>query len=184
VTENASQFSADQIEAILEETYDNLGVFVRDTEVSPENSAKYQPGLIFREKGLTYASFRVGGLAANHRFVIYSNHMFRKTPDPQNYGLFLADKGAFFKVIGRHDEEGHSWIILLHLPPAPFWKVFQDLESPVDADMVTSVVDFLKEMTRNPPIPELTTEEWVDSCKYPLGIDDNGSFFPLEDEKA
>jgi hypothetical protein len=174
-----ANFSVDQIESIVELTYNNLGVFVRDTEIAPEISAKYQPGLIFREKGLTYATYRVGGQAANHRFAIFSNHLIKKNPDPENYGLCIAEKGSVFKVIGRHDFQNSSWIILLHLLGDNYWRVFKDFESPVDEDMVKSVVSWLTELTKQPVIPELTRPEWVDSCKYPMGIDDNGEFFPL-----
>ncbi|MDR1083285.1 MAG: hypothetical protein LBP22_00115 [Deltaproteobacteria bacterium] len=174
-----AELTADQVERLIEATYTNVGVFVRDTEVAPELSAKYQPGLIFREKGLTYSSFRVGGQTANVRYVIFSNHLIKKYPDPENYGLCLAGKGAVFKVLGRHDSDGRSFIILLHLPDEDYWKYFQDYESPVDQDMVKSCLDWLNVMAEKPPIPELTAEEWVDSCKYPMGIDDNGEFFPL-----
>jgi hypothetical protein len=179
VSETEAVFSADQIEAIVEETYDNIGLFVRDTEVSPERLAKYQTGLIFREKGLTYASYRVGGQAANCRYVIFSNHMRKKEPDLSNYGLCVADKGSVFKVLGRLDRDQGAWIILLHLMGENYWKAFEDFVSPVDADMVKSCADFLTEMNKLPPIPELLNAEWVDSCKYPLGIDDDGEFFPL-----
>lgn len=30
------------------------------------------------------------------------------------------------------------------------------------------------------PIPELATDKWLDRCKFPLGMDDNGNFFELE----
>ncbi|MDR1576959.1 MAG: hypothetical protein LBT86_01840 [Deltaproteobacteria bacterium] len=173
------EFSTDQVEAIVEHTYNNMGFFVRDTEVTPEFSAKYQPGLIFREKGVTYASNRIGGPTANHRFAIFSNHMMKKDPDPQNYGLCLATKGSVFKVIGRHDHEKGSWIVLLHLLGENYWKVFQDFNSPVDDGMVRSCVDLLSEQANKPPIPELLAEEWVDSCKYPMGLDERGEFFPL-----
>jgi hypothetical protein len=179
VSESAAPFTADQIEAIIEQTYENVGLFVRDTEVAPEHLAKYQPGLIFREKGLTYASYRVGGQAANCRYVIFSNHMYKKEPDLSNYGLCLANKGAVFQVLGRLDRENGAWVILLHLPGDDYWRAFEGFESPVNADMVKSCQDFLQEMTKKPPIPELLNEEWVDTCKYPLGIDDNGEFFPL-----
>jgi hypothetical protein len=167
------------MEAIIEQTFDNLGLFVRDAELSPEITAKYEPGLIFREKGLTYATYRVGGLAANCRFAIFSNHMTKKTPDPENYGLCFAEKGSVFKVLGRHDYDGGSWIVLLHLPGGEYWKAFVGFNSPVEADMVKSCVDWLETMTKNPVIPELLKEEWVDSCKYPVGVDDSGAFFPL-----
>jgi hypothetical protein len=179
VSEPATELTEDQKESIIEATYDNLGLFVRDTEVPKDISAKYQPGLIFREKGLTSATYRVGGQAANHRFVIYSNHMRKKVPDPQNYGLCWADKGSVFKVLGRHDFDGGSWIILLHLFGEEYWRVFQGFDSPVDEDMVKSCVDWLNVMTKNPVFPELIATEWVESCKYPLGVDDNGVFFPL-----
>lgn len=172
-------FTTDEIEAIIESSYRDLGVFVRDTEIPPEILAKYEPGLIFREKGLTYASYRFGGQTANCRYVIFSNHMPKKQPDPENFGLCLAEKGSVFKVIGRQENDKGAWVMLLHLPGENYWKAFEGFESPVDADMVKSCLAFLKEMDKQPPIDELLLAEWVESVKYPVGIDENGEFFPL-----
>jgi hypothetical protein len=45
--------------------------------------------------------------------------------------------------------------------------------------MVKSCLDWLQVMGQNEPIRELTEKEWVESCQYPVGIDDKGAFFPL-----
>ncbi|MDR1577626.1 MAG: hypothetical protein LBT86_05290 [Deltaproteobacteria bacterium] len=175
---SAPKFSADQVEEIVDSSYDDLGVYVRDTELAMELSAKYQPGLILREKGLTYASYRVGGPTANHRFAIFSNHMFQY-PDPENYGLVVASENSKFKVIGRHDNDKVHWIILLHLLDDDYWRVFLDLDVPFDSELVKNCVDWLKIKSQNPVIPELSRTEWLTLCQKPLGLDERGQFYPL-----
>ena len=171
-------------EAIANSMYPGIRMFARDVNLTVGLAEKYTAGKIVCEKGFTDASCRFMGMGTTHRFVILSNHMadFSRFEQGTNWGLFVAQAGAHFKVLGQHTESGRTGIFLLHLPDDENWKVYKDTEFSIDEELFRMAVKRFAEKCVLPAIPELMTEEWQERCRSPLGMNAKGDFFPLEEE--
>jgi hypothetical protein len=166
---------------VVQQTYFNLQMFARDVNL-PENLAeKYKTGLIIREPAMVDTSRRIGGMSTTHRFAILSNHMKSLEDfDSGNFGLFVANTGSYFKVMGTHRYKGKTFILLLHLPDDDAWKVFRHIQVNLEETMKAESIERLEERCSEQVIPELDNEEWLARCAHPLGMDAQGEFFPLE----
>jgi hypothetical protein len=182
--ENVEEPSGDDgqewLRQVVEETYSGLRVFVRDVNLSKDQAEKYTDDLIIREPGMVDTSMRIGGMVTTHRFAVLSNHMKSlEAFDLENRGLCVAMSGSYFKVMGTHTYQDKTFILLLHLPDGDAWSVFQHVR--VNEDTVKiEYIEHLEEKCDAAAIPELAAEEWLERCAHPVGLDDQGAFFPLE----
>lgn len=170
----------------INKNYPGMMMFVRDVNLSPSLIAKYRPGMIIREKALVDASARVGGMVTSCRYAILSNHManFGLFEQGTNWQLHVANQGSHFKVLGTYTYQGKTAIFLLHLPDDTSWKLFQDFECNLDQQLLDDCIKRFEAKCLQPPIPEVTSSEWLDRCKFPLGMDDNGVFWPVDEKDA
>ncbi|MDR1491078.1 MAG: hypothetical protein LBS65_11520 [Desulfovibrio sp.] len=183
--ENAETFSGSDehewIRQVVEETYSELGVFVRDVNLSKSLEEKYTVGLIIREPGTVDASRRIGGMATTHRFAILSNHMKSLEDfDFENRGLCVAMGGSYFKVVETHTYKDKTFILLLHLPDGDAWRIFPHVRVNIENTLKGECIQRLEEKCGEPVIPELAAEEWLGRCAHPVGMDEQGEYFPLE----
>ena len=171
-------------EKVANTVYPGIAMFARDVNLSPELASRYRPGTIIREKAFTDASIRFMGMVTSHRYVILSNHMagLGNSPKGESWGLFTANRDARFKILGIETYRGKTGIFLLHLPDDASWKVYMNAEFSVDRQLYEKAVERFKAKSEAQPVPELTTKEWLDRCAFPLGMNDDGSFWPLEDK--
>jgi hypothetical protein len=80
--------------------------FYRDTALAPGVRDLYQVGINFREPSLCDATYKFGGFAALHRYLIVSAGapcLDRLSPDME-WGQCVWLPGRIFKVIGVHAE--------------------------------------------------------------------------------
>lgn len=171
-------------EAIANAVYPGIAMFARDADLPPMVAAAYKPDMIIREKGLTEASARFMGMVTTHRFVILSNHMTQpdsSLPDA-GLGVFTAKRDSRFKVLGTETYRGKTGIFLLHLPDDETWKLYLKASFSIDGELYEKAVQRFRAKVEEPPVPELTTENWLVRCAFPLGLDDRGAFWPLEDK--
>jgi hypothetical protein len=166
-------------EELLNRLLPGLQIFVRDINMSPEFINTYQPGMIIKERGFVDASARVGGMITSCRYAILSNHMkdLSSLEHGTNWGLAVASDNSYFKVIDVFQENGKTQITLLHLLNEE-WLPFQNLELR-EPNLAQMSRDRFLAKYQSEPIAELTTEAWLDRCKYPVGLDDNSNPFPL-----
>ena len=169
-------------ERIENQVYTGIAIYVRDVNLTNELADKYVSGLIIREKAFTDASNRVMGMTTSHRYMILSNHMtnFSLFEQGTNWGLHIAKKDSRFKVLGKHTYNGKTAIVLLHLPDNDNWKVYKNCQFPLDEELYQSSIKRFEIKCEMAPIPELSTPEWLNRCKFPVGMDDNGNFWSLE----
>ena len=177
-----SGYSVEKITEVLNETYPGLSMYVRDVNLPQTLVQKYTPGQIICERGFTDASCRVMGMATTFRYAILSNHMVSlgEYEHGTNWGLFVAQRSSHFKVIGKTEYHGKTALFLLHLPNDDSWKMFQDITLDKDNEILSSCITRFRDKCEQPPIPELATDNWLDRCKNPLEMDENGVFFNLE----
>lgn len=138
--------------------------------------------MIIREKAFTDASCRVMGMATTHRYLILSNHMpsLAQFEHGTNWGLCVAQKDSLFKVLGQHTYKDKRAIILLHLPNDDTWKLFKNVNISMEQQLLEMAIQQFEEKCELPPVPELATPQWLDRCKFPVGMSDNGELFELE----
>ncbi len=165
----------------LNRTYPGLSILVRDVDLPEHISARYKVGRIFREKAYVEASSRVMGMTTSHRYAILSNHMTEPpaTPGPR-LGLRFANKDSHFKVLGKHTYQGKTCIFLLHLPDDESWKLFEDTVIDSDADLIRKCIARFEAKCLKAPVAELNTRDWLDRCRFPIGMDNDGTPFELE----
>jgi len=172
----------EKLEEVMNRTFSGLMMFVRDVNLPDNIAKKYIPGMIIREKAFVDASHRVMGMITTHRFGILSNHMakFEEYEDGMNWGLCVANRDSHFKVLAVHEYSGKTLIVLLHLPNDDDWKIFQKIRSNIEDDMASSAIERFENKCNLEPIPELTTERWLERCSFPIGVSDEGKYFELE----
>ena len=128
-------------------------------------------------------TIRFGGMVTSCRYVILSNHMknLAMLENGTNWGLHVANKDAHFKVLGQVTYKGKTGIFLLHLPDDETWKAYQTMEFSLDKELYEKAVSRFQAKALDAPIPELAAREWLDRCQFPVGMNDGGQFWPLEE---
>lgn len=177
------QMSKEQLQALANRIYPGIAMYARDVNLPAELARKYVPGQIIREKALTDASSRFMGMITSHRFVILSNHMadFSPLEHGTNWGLHVANADSHFKILGQHTCGNKTGIFLLHLPDDDSWKLWQQTEFSIDGELYQNAVQRFVAKCGEPPVPELTTPQWLGRCAFPVGMSSSGEFWPLED---
>jgi hypothetical protein len=177
----SSKESQEALKSVLRQSYENLAFLARDVNLPENVAARYTEGLFIREPGFMEASTRLGAPATTHRFGILSNHMKDiGSLDPLNRGLAVAQSGSRFKVLAKHSCKGKTLILLLHLPDENWQRLRQIRVNHFEEGLVKSHIAEFEKHCEMAVIPELDTEEWLERCEHPVGLDDKGCFFPPE----
>lgn len=171
----------EQMQQAANDMLPGLSIFARDTNLSHQVASVYQEGMIICEKAFVDATYRVQGMITTHRYVILSNHMKNLTAYEHgtNWGLCIANRDSHFKVLGTHHCNGRTAIILLHLLDDERWHLFEKIHLSIESDLVKKAISSFEAKIALPTIPELTGEEWLQRCSFPLGVDKNGIPWPL-----
>ena len=186
-----TEVTAEAAQEIINEIFPGLSMFVRDVNLSADAAAKYVPGMIIKELGFTDASCRVMGMVTSHRFAILSNRMkdISAFEHGTNWGLCVANAGAYYKVLDVYTFKGKTQILLLHLPYDDRWKLFRGLELIVNGQdleemLTTECRGRFENKSQQKPVPELSTKDWLARCEWPLGMDGLGTIrnYCLEEE--
>lgn len=171
-----------EMESLINEILPGLTMYVRDVNLPAEIAAKYETGMIIREKGFTDASNRVMGMVTTHRYAILSNHMgdMREYEHDTNWGLFVAKNNSHFKVLDVYEYQGKTQILLLHLPDDNRWSMFENVKLSIEDEFIPDCRRRFENKCLGEAVPELTTEVWLDRCSFPIGMSDDGEFFENE----
>jgi len=177
-----TEITAEAAQELVNEIFPGLSMFVRDVDLSADVAGRYAPGMIIKELGFTDASCRVMGMVTTFRFAILSNRMrnFSEFEHGTNWGLCVANAGAYYKVLDVYKFKGKTQILLLHLPYDDRWKMFRELKLIVNGqdleEMLTADCrERFENKSQQKPVPELTTEYWLARCEWPLGMDGSGT---------
>ena len=68
------------------------------------------------------------------------------------------------------------WDCLINSRKAVDINLFQNL--------LNECYNSFKQCLNEEPIASVATEEWLARCTFPIGMSDNGEFFPIEEEKV
>ena len=155
------------------------GAFYRDTVLPPEILSLYRLGILFREPTFCDATYKFGGFAAPHRYLIFSANArcIDEISEHPEWGLCIWKTGRILKVIGLHQSSIFAQITLLEVPETLRQELTTPRLSEIEQQFVEQAGEQFLTAQQIPPLPEHQTRLWLDRLECPVGIDDNGRFF-------
>lgn len=168
-----------RIKETLDETFSDLKLFYRDTNLPDNLIEKYKVGQIIKEKGFTDMTSIGGGLSGNFRYLIASANakdLSKFNPDSSKIGHFLLDEITFFKVLDIQKTENKTQVFLLHIPDNSL-SLFKNSTSNVEEEITEKARQKFISKINSALIPELQTEDWKERTKSPIGMSDSGELF-------
>ena len=124
---------------------------------------------------------KIGQMTTSHRYAIISNHVanFSQFEDGTNWNLHTAAPNSKFKVLDVFTYNEKTQILLLHL--------IENLEdffvdnTTIDEDYVLLARKIFVESFEKEKIEEVNTPEWLERCSFPIGMDNDGNLWGLDD---
>ncbi|PXY44631.1 hypothetical protein [Flavobacterium hydrophilum] len=168
-----------RIKETLDETFSDLKLFYRDTNLTDNLIEKYKVGQIIKEKGFTDMTSIGGGLLGNFRYLIASANakdLSKFNPGSAKIGHFLLDEITFFKVLDIQKINTKTQVFLLHIPDNSL-SLFKNSTSNIEEEITEKARQKFSSKINSPLIPELQTEDWKERIKSPIGMNDLGEMF-------
>lgn len=153
--------------------------FYRDTTLPPGVLELYETGILFRDPTLCDATYKFGGFAAPHRYLIVSagaTCLDRLSPGPE-WGLCVWLPGRIFKVIGVHRGEEFSQTTLLEVPEAMREAFTTARLSEMEESFAVQAAGQYEAAREAPVLAVHANRAWLDRLSYPLGVNDQCRFF-------
>lgn len=179
-------FTNDQIDEILDWTLPGLTMFYRDSNLSDDIISKYEVGQILRSNLFVDVSDFAGKLTKNCRFIIATNKaapLFEINPNTIKWKLHTINANSYFKILDIYKKDEKIQFFLVHIPAKgiDFFKnakIYLNENNFEQQIIEYSRLSFDKKMKLK-IIPELEEIEWSNRTKYPIGLDSNNHFLPL-----
>lgn len=168
-----------RIKEILDETFSDLKLFYRDTNLPENLISNYKIGQIIKEKGFTDMTSMGGGIFGNLRYLIASANakdLSKFNPDSSKTGHFLLDEISFFKVLDIQKIENKTQVFLIHIPDNSL-SLFKNSTSNLEEEISEKARQKFTAKVNAPLIPELQTENWKERTKSHIGMNDQGEMF-------
>ena len=167
---------------IFKATYNDAKLYVRDIDLSEELEDKYEIGALIKEKAFTDMTDRIGKMTTSHRYAIFTNHVgdLSQFEDGTDWSLHTAAAGSKFKILDIYKFKEKTQIVLLHLMDG-FEEIFID-NNTIDEEYVNLARKIFEESFEKEIIPEVNSQEWLDRCSFPIGMDDEGKLWDLDDD--
>ena len=124
---------------------------------------------------------KIGQMTTSHRYAIVSNHVanLSQFEENTNWGLHTAASGSKFKVLDVYTFNGKTQILLLHLMEN--LEEFFASDDTIDPKIVDLARKIFEESFDKEIIEEVNSREWLERCSFPIGMDDIGNLWSLED---
>ena len=166
---------------VCQATYENTGLFVHDMNLPEEFAQKYEIGALIKERGFVDMTNKIGQMTTSHRYAIISNHVgnLSQFEHGTNWGLHTAASGSKFKVLDVYEFKGKTQILLLHLIDN-LEDFFVDNDT-IDEECVAWARNIFVESFEKEVIEEVNSEEWLERCSFPIGMDNEGNIWGLDD---
>jgi len=161
------------------ETFAECAAFYRDTVLKPDVLDLYQVGILFREPTYCDCTYKFGGFAGPHRYLIISSSLkcldaYSQHPE---WGLCIGPRNRVFKVIGRQERGGKAQVTLLEIPEDLVGEFTTRTLSEMEAAFAEQAAESFEAALDTPPLAEHSTRIWLERLECPVGVDDNGHFF-------
>jgi CHAT domain-containing protein len=164
----------------LQEHFETCSAFFRDTTLSLNVLGRYKPGLFLREPTFCDATYKLGGFIAPHRYLIISSSA-RSLDEiaPQPWGLCIWQRNSVFKILDVIGDDATRQITLLEIPEV-FLRFFCAAQlSPLEQVFVEQARQTYLQSREMQLLPELDNDQWRKRLVFPVGVDDQGQYFPL-----
>lgn len=168
-----------RIKETLDETFSDLKLFYRDTDLSENLISNYKVGQIIKEKGFTDMTSIGGGFSGNFRYLIASANakdISKFNPESAKIGHFLLDEITFFKVLDIQKINNKTQVFLLHIPDNSL-SLFKNSTSNIEEEITEKAKQKFISKINSPLVPELQTENWKERTKLPIGMNNQGEMF-------
>lgn len=168
-----------RIKDILDETFSELELYYRDTNLPDDLISNYKIGQIIKERGFTDMTYISGGLSGNLRYLIASSDardLSKFNPDSAKNGHALLDDNSFFKVLDIQRVKNKTQVFLLNIPGNSL-PLFKNSTSNLEEEITEKARRKFIDKVDSALIPELQTEDWKERTKLPLGMDESGEMF-------
>ncbi|HEX2628720.1 MAG TPA: hypothetical protein VHM26_06910 [Chitinophagaceae bacterium] len=169
----------DRLPTLLRETFSQVALFIRDTDLDEKLVSKYEVGQLLAERGFTDMSYKQSGMAKRVRFAIVSNRaadLSQMDPNAARYGFAVLPNDSLFKVIDIYEVKGKKQVMLLHFPTYGA-GIMQHAQPEAVETIVEQVRKQFDDSLNATPLPDLQEEEWVQRTAFPIGMNDEGEFF-------
>jgi len=170
-----------QMEAIINWILPGLTVFYRDVDLPATRAQQYTPHSVLHERAFLDVSPLAGKPLTNCRFVIASSKaapMYKHAAHLEPMKAHVINCGSYFYVLDRTARNDCEQVVLLHIPMTAV-SMFET--SSVRFDQVLHTISQLRDAKWEvEPIKALQSKAWRDRVTDPVGMDENGAFFPLE----
>lgn len=180
-------FSNEQTEEIINWTLPGLTMYYRDSELPETIIQKYQVGQIFRSQTFVDVSSLAGRLMKNCRFIFASSKaapLYQVNRDTERWKLHTINANSYFKVLDIYIKEDKTQIFLLHIPAKGigFFRntILKLSENNIEKQIIEKARNSLDQKMEMMPVQELEEAEWVERTCFPIGLDNNNEFFPLQ----
>ncbi len=155
--------------------------FYRDATLSQSIIDKHKVGLLLRERGLVDSTCKFGGLLRNHRYLIVSGvardiSAFAQVPE---WGLSLSPSKAIFKVIDQQTIGKFTQTTLLEIPEKFAIQFCVEDLSEMERTFAGYAEESFKKAVGLSPLRELNDPNFLERLEWPLGMRDDGAYFPL-----
>ena len=162
---------------VYKAAYENTGLFVHDINLPKEWADKYEIGALIKERGFVDMTNKIGQMTTSHRYAIISNHVanFSQFEQETNWNLHTAAPSSKFKVLDVFTYNEKTQILLLHLI-GNLEDFFVD-NATIDEDYVALARKIFVESFEKEIIEEVNTDEWLERCSFPIGMDNEGNLW-------
>lgn len=171
------------MEEIVNRTYNNIALYVRDLSLDKEVIDMYKKDLIIRETSFVDMTYKIGGINKNFntRFIILSNKAndMQHLEEDTNWGLFVLGTNSYFKVLNNEVIDNINVITLLHINEYDV-DFFKENTISIDNTLIKQVYVLMKQSFIEEPINDIDNDTWYKRVNFPIGIDDNNNFFEIK----
>ena len=179
-----------RFEEIINWTLPGLTMYYRDADLPQDIIDAYERGMIIRSQTFVDVSGFAGRPTTNCRYIFASSKaapMFRINPATEKWAFHTINCNSYFKVLDVHQREGVTQLLLLHIPYAgiDFFRrsaLILNEENLEQSFVERARTSLEQKLTMDAP-PALNEPEWRERTSFPIGLDANNNFFPLEPDQ-
>lgn len=174
----------DKINEAFTDTFSELTMFYRDVDLSQELISKYEIDKTIMERGFTDVSSHAEGLGKKLRYAIATSkasYLGEVNPDVAKYKFCLISAPSFYRVLDIYKIGEQTQVLLLH-----FDEKYLDILIRTKTNLDEKIIKMARESFDNKikmnPNPILNDDFWTQRTKAPIGMSNEGVFFPLSSD--
>ncbi len=171
------------IEEIFNWTYPGATLYYKDCELNVSVIEQFTKARILRNGYFLDVTCKGAGIKFNTRFLIASAkaaNLYEINPDNEKYGHCCINANSYFKILDVYELKGKTQIFLLHIP-AQGISYFRKANSNMDDFFIQKARLSFDEKCEMEPLPELLETGWVKRTNFPVGMDAQNKFYPLDE---